>query len=204
MLQRGMKPQRAQRTHRAIEAPATPQPHACQLAEGQFKIRQADVGDAAVLAALATRTFTDSFAAYNKPEDVEAYLAKSFTPAQIERELSDPRSTFFLAEVGSMAAGYAKLRDGEVPSCVSGSRPIEIHRLYALESWHGRGVGSALMNACLDRARRSGCDTVWLAVWDRNPRARNFYRKCGFADVGSKIFQFGSDAQIDVVMQVRL
>jgi GNAT superfamily N-acetyltransferase len=169
-----------------------------------ISIRQADPCDAASLAALATRTFVDAFAAFNKPEDLRQYLQRHFTPEQLERELADPRSTFFLAEAGSQAVAYAKMRDGEVPACVSGERPIEIHRLYALADWHGRGIGPALMNACLDRARQSGRDTVWLAVWDRNPRARNFYRKCGFTDAGSKTFQFGSDAQIDVVMQIRV
>ncbi len=169
-----------------------------------LSIRQGDPRDASRLAALATRTFVDAFAAYNKPEDVQQYLAKHFTPEQLERELRDPRSTFLLAEAEESAIGYAKLRDGHVPTCISGARPIEIHRLYALEAWQGRGVGPALMNACLDRAREGGHDTVWLAVWDRNPRARAFYRKCGLVDVGEKTFQFGSDAQIDVVMQIRV
>ena len=41
---------------------------------------------------------------------------------------------------------------------------------------------------------------LWLGVWEHNPRAQAFYRKAGFADVGSKVFVVGTDAQADRVM----
>jgi hypothetical protein len=38
------------------------------------------------------------------------------------------------------------------------------------------------------------------ALCERNPRARAFYTKSGFLDVGAKLFIVGSDPQIDRVM----
>jgi ribosomal protein S18 acetylase RimI-like enzyme len=64
----------------------------------------------------------------------------------------------------------------------------------------GRGVGAALMQACLEEAGRRGCETVWLDVWERNPRAIAFYRKWGFAEVGNQAFQLGEDLQNDILM----
>ena len=45
---------------------------------------------------------------------------------------------------------------------------------------------------------------LWLGVWERNPRAQAFYRKSGFADVGSQVFLVGTDAQTDRVMELIL
>jgi RimJ/RimL family protein N-acetyltransferase len=39
-----------------------------------------------------------------------------------------------------------------------------------------------------------------VGVWERNERAKAFYLKCGFVDVGSHIFGVGSDPQTDRVM----
>ena len=50
------------------------------------------------------------------------------------------------------------------------------------------------------RARAMGGRTLWLAVWQRNPRAIAFYRKYGFRDVGTHFFVVGSDHQTDRVM----
>jgi ribosomal protein S18 acetylase RimI-like enzyme len=49
-------------------------------------------------------------------------------------------------------------------------------------------------------AKNRGADTLLLGVWEHNPRAKAFYRKCGFADVGSHVFVVGTDPQTDRIM----
>jgi diamine N-acetyltransferase len=164
-------------------------------------IRRATVEDAAPLAELAARTFWDTFAEHNRPADMHAYMSEAFTVARLAAELADPRATFLLAEAGGGAAGYAKLYAGESPACVSGPRPVEIARLYVAREYLGRGLGPALMEACLDEARRGGYGTVFLGVWERNERAKAFYRKCGFAVVGKHEFILGEDRQTDLWME---
>lgn len=164
-------------------------------------IRRANVADAGLLAELGARTFAATFAADNKPEDMAAYLAAAFSPRQQAAELSDPRATFLLAEVDGRAAGYAALRAGDAPDCVTGAKPVELLRLYVMREWFGRGVGEALMRACVDEAQAAGYQTMWLGVWEHNGRAQSFYRKWGFRLVGEHIFQLGSDAQTDLLME---
>ncbi len=67
--------------------------------------------------------------------------------------------------------------------------------------WLGRGVGAALMRACLDEARRNQHQTLWLGVWEHNQRAQAFYRQWDFREVGTHIFQLGSDAQTDLLLE---
>lgn len=164
-------------------------------------IRRATSDDANILAELGARTFEETFAVDNTEDDMTAYLAKHFSVAQQTAELAHPDSTFLIAEVDGRAAGYAKLHAGEPPEEIEGARPIELVRLYVLQEWLGRSVGQALMRACLDEARNTGHDTLWLGVWERNARAQAFYNKWDFRAVGDHIFQLGSDAQRDILME---
>lgn len=164
-------------------------------------IRRASLEDAALLAELGARTFTETFAEINTPEDMAAYLAAAFTTEQLEAELRDPASTFLIAEADGVPAGYAKLYAGQPEACIVGPRPVELVRLYVLREFLGRAAGAALMSACMDEARSAGHDTIWLGVWEHNERAKAFYRKWGFREVGSHVFQLGSDAQTDLLLE---
>jgi len=163
-------------------------------------IRRASHEDAGLLAELGARTFSETFAADNTPEDMASHLAASFSPVHQAAELADPASTFLVAEVGGIAAGYAKLHAGKPAEGIEGERPVELVRLYVSREWLGRGVGAALMSACLGEARRAGHGTIWLGVLERNGRAEAFYRKWNFRAVGEHVFRLGSDPQRDILM----
>jgi len=167
-------------------------------------IRRATSADAALLAGMGARTFYETFVDSCRPEDMRAHLAATFGVAQQAAELADARSVFFIAEAGGAAAGYAKLHRGATPACIEGDTPVELARLYTEREWHGRGVGEKLMRELLEEARRSGCQTMWLGVWEHNGRALAFYRKWGFKVVGAHIFQVGDDAQNDLLMACKL
>jgi ribosomal protein S18 acetylase RimI-like enzyme len=57
------------------------------------------------------------------------------------------------------------------------------------------------MAAAIEAAEAAGARTLWLGVWERNPRAIAFYRKAGFVDVGSQLFVVGTDPQTDRLME---
>ena len=164
-------------------------------------IRRGTLEDAGLLSELGARTFSETFAVDNTPEDLATYIATSFNGAQQRAELEDPASTFLIAEVDGRAAGYAMLHEGEPEKGVEGAKPIELVRLYVLREWLGRGVGEQLMRACIDEARQTGHETLWLGVWERNPRAQAFYRKWNFREVGEHMFQLGADTQRDILME---
>ena len=163
-------------------------------------IRRADPQDAGLLAAIGARTFHHTFAPDNTPGDMAAYLTSAFGPAQQAAELADPGTTFLIAEAEGATAGYARLVSAPAPECIPGRRPIEIRRIYAEAAWLGRGVGAALMRACLAEAERLQGDVLWLDVWERNERAIAFYQRWGFAQVGTQAFVLGSDVQHDLLM----
>jgi ribosomal protein S18 acetylase RimI-like enzyme len=166
-------------------------------------IRRATRADAKRLADLAASTFRETFAAENRPEDMALHVGSAFGVPQQEAELANPEITTLLAEVDGELAGYAQLRAHAAPDCVTGGVPLELWRFYVAAPWHGRGIAHTLMKGVETEARAHDAQTLWLGVWERNERAKSFYRKCGFADVGSQVFVLGTDAQTDRIM-VRL
>jgi GNAT superfamily N-acetyltransferase len=164
-------------------------------------LRHAGPHDNVLLAEIGAETFSDTFGPYNNAGDMESYLRASFGPEIQAAEIADPRSLFLIAEVDGEAVGYAHLFEGAPPASITGTHPIEIVRFYARTRWIGRGVGAALMQACLTEAQARACDTIWLDVWEENGKARTFYEKWDFTNVGTQPFRLGGDIQNDLLMQ---
>jgi ribosomal protein S18 acetylase RimI-like enzyme len=164
-------------------------------------IRPARVPDAPWLADLAERTFRETYTAYNTAEDMERYVADHFAPELQAAELADPRFLTLVVEVDGRPAAYTQLGPGPAPDCVAGAEPMEIVRFYVDRPWHGQGLAQELMRAAAEHAEAAGARTLWLGVWERNPRAIAFYRKCGFTEVGTQTFVLGHDHQRDLVLE---
>lgn len=167
-------------------------------------IRRAMDSDAATLAEFAARTFTETFGPDNRAEDMAMFLESSFGFEQQAREIGHPRWVTLLAEVEGSLAGYAQLRWQTPPACVTGARPIELYRFYVGKDWQGRGIAQRLMSEVRTTAAQLGSRTLWLGVWEHNPRAQAFYAKCDFRDVGSHDFVLGTDRQTDRIMVISL
>jgi diamine N-acetyltransferase len=163
-------------------------------------VRAAAPADAAALAELAARTFRETFGADNRPEDLALHIAHAYGMPQQRRELVDPSIATLIVEADGEMAGYAQLRFGPAPTCVIGNGPVELWRFYIAQAWHGRGAAQALMRRVESEAVERGGRTLWLGVWERNARAKAFYRKNGFTDVGSHVFMLGTDAQTDRIL----
>lgn len=160
-------------------------------------VRRAIPSDAAALAELGARTFVDAFGAQNRPDDVEAYLAKSFGVLQQRREIEEGLT--LLVEDGGPLIAFAQLRRSDSPF-----GDVELARFYVESAHHGRGVARELMDAVIAAASHLGGRKMWLSVWERNPRGIRFYEKCGFLDEGTQPFVVGSDVQTDRIMTLDL
>jgi ribosomal protein S18 acetylase RimI-like enzyme len=171
-------------------------------------IRKARPDDVAALVTLAVEAFRDTYRAIDDPDDLEDYIRSELTPAYFQSHLELADSCILLAERAAGRAaeliGYALVSRPPPPPCVPDPSALRLARLYLRQDVKGRGIGAALMRAVFEQARQMQAGAIWLAVFDRNTRARQFYRRWGFVDVGTKDFVFGAKVQADRVMSCRV
>lgn len=167
-------------------------------------IREATIEDARLIADISHQTFYDTFAAYNKKEDMDKFLSQQFTKGKLIMEVGAKENTFLLAYDHNKIAGYVKLRDERVPLLLNNRNALEIARIYAMNHQIGKGVGSILMQACIDIAKQKKKELLWLGVWEKNRRAIQFYTKWGFEKFDETDFLLGDDVQKDWLMKKKI
>jgi ribosomal protein S18 acetylase RimI-like enzyme len=165
-----------------------------------INIRRALLRDAETLAAFASRTYAQTFGVFTNPCDLEEFLATQYGTRQQRAEISSSEVQTLIVELEGQMIGYAQVRRGPVPECVSGESPVELWRFYIDGPWHGKGAAQDLMQAAKESAFELGGRTLWLGVWEENGRAIAFYTRQGFRIVGTKDFWVGKDCQKDQVM----
>jgi len=151
---------------------------------GALAFRLATPSDAPALAAFARRTFREAYIDVMEPGLMQRVLLEQFGAERQRTEIEDASAAWIAAEIDGVLAGYAYLRTGRLPEVGTPPAPVEVARFYVDGRWHGRGVARQLMDAAVQHARGRGGRTLWLAVWQRNPRAITFYRKYGFTRIG--------------------
>ena len=169
-----------------------------------MNVRYGTTNDAKILSELGAKTFYDTFAKDNTPENIAAHLEKSFSTEIQFNELSQPDMIFLIAESGNIPVGYAQLILNSQDESINRVRPLELRRIYAVKEYIGMGVGKVLMQATLSEARLRNCDCIWLGVWEKNQRAIEFYKKWGFREAGTHVFMLGDDPQNDFILELSM
>ena len=168
-------------------------------------LRKATIQDAEALAEIGARTFYDTYVNQMPEEDLLQSIEDIFSPAKQTAELKDPQSHFIVVEINSELIGYVKLSGMEEHAYLQNPvRAIHLSRLYLLKNWIGYGIGKALMQACIDHARKQAYHAIKLEVWEHNHKAMAFYKKWGYEQTGVVSVQIGNERQSDLVMRLNL
>ena len=92
----------------------------------------------------------------------------------------DPATEFFVARAASgRALGYSQVRY-RYSAWIPGLR-AEIEDLFVLPEARRQGVGLALLETVIERARQRSCFVLGLNTNERNQEALSLYRRLGFA-----------------------
>lgn len=164
--------------------------------------RDGSLEDIAAIDRVFRQSFRDTFAHLYRDEDLQAFFGQ-FTPAAWADEIGSPEHAFYLAEVDGETVGYVKLGPSTLPFEQLGPA-VELRQLYILDEWHGSGIARVLMDWALEEARRRGVRELLLTVYTDNHRAKRFYERYGFEDVGPYAFMVGEQADEDIIMRLRL
>lgn len=77
--------------------------------------------------------------------------------------------------------GFIARVDGQIKGLVTYHIEHNECEIVTLDSMlENHGIGSALLNSVLEKARSAGCKRVWLITTNDNTRAIRFYQRRGF------------------------
>jgi len=167
-------------------------------------LRPAGPDDAPELAALATRTFVETFGHLYSTEDLGAFLRAARSTDVYARLLGDPAVFVTVATdddgllVGYVLAGACKL---PVPDMSPDAG--EVRELYLLESHQGRGLGTELLDVALAWLAERGHAPLYVGVWSGNHGAQRLYGRYGFEKVGEYEFPVGRQMDREFILERR-
>ena len=166
-----------------------------------ISIRLADLSDANTLCKIGAKTFFETYAQRNSVVDMQQYLAANFNKQAVAKQIEHAGSTFYIAYLENEPIGYLKLNTAEAQTDLKEHDSIEIERIYVLAAYHGKNIGQLLYQKAVTMAKEKGKSSIWLGVWEQNPRAIRFYEKQGFEKFDTHIFVVGSEEQTDYLMR---
>ena len=161
--------------------------------------RDVGIEDAAAVADLFAQCFVETFAHLYRQEDLDFFLG-GMTGQAFAAEIADGGFALRLAESGGEPIGFAKLGPAMLP-IESPEGTLELMQIYVLKPWQGQGIAQELYGWAEDEARRRGGTHLQLTVYIDNHRARSFYDRRGFLDVGRYAFMVGGHADEDIIMR---
>ncbi|RZK14440.1 MAG: GNAT family N-acetyltransferase [Pedobacter sp.] len=166
-----------------------------------IKILPATKADFKTLQEIGKKTFYETFSASNSDEVMQRYLNESFSEEKVKSELDNPQSLFYIAWDNQWPIGYLKLNRSEAQTELQENDSLEIERIYVLSDYQGKKVGQLLYDKAFEIAKENEKISIWLGVWEKNPKAIRFYEKNGFVPFSSHVFKMGDEEQTDIMMR---
>lgn len=167
----------------------------------KFMIKECDLEDIEKVKKISEITFYETFFNDNTEEDMEKYIKESFSYEQLESEMKDSSSKYFLIEHGEEIVAYMKINFDHSQTEQGHDNTLEIQRIYVLQKYKGQHIGKMLIQKAIEIARYHNLHYVWLGVWEKNTHAIRFYEKQGFKKFDTHIFKLGEDEQVDNLMK---
>lgn len=162
--------------------------------------RVAEAKDAPALSILGGATFLTSFAHDHPGPALVDHIRRAHGEDYYRAAIGNPRHYVLIGETPLGApVGYALLTPPDLPVATDDATDLELKRIYLLTGWQGGGNGDALMLLLMQEAARRGARRLLLAVYPQNERARRFYVRHGFLQIGSMTFMVGDVPFEDLV-----
>lgn len=142
-----------------------------------YSIRKAAAGDVEAVARIWHSAWRDGHVGHVPEGLLEFRTEEHFLPRARERI-----DRMWVAESGGVVVGFVAIKADE------------LEQLFVERAARGTGVAELLMDRGEQELRRAGHRRAWLAVVAGNARARAFYARRGWHDVGPFIYQAETSA----------
>lgn len=165
-------------------------------------IRRATSEDADALARIGAETFIETFGPSYPPEDLQAFLAKSYAVEILRGKLEEADTAVWFAMLrGSEPAGFIMVARCKLPVESLEAGAAEVHHLYVYKKHHNLRLGSRLMDVALDWLASRGRAPLYVGVWSENLGALRLYQRYGFRQFGEYRFEVGNTLDRDLILK---
>lgn len=169
-----------------------------------FSIKECSLKDIKKIKYIGEKTFYETFSNENTDEDMKKYLKENFSYGQIESEIKNNSSRFYIVENSDKVLAYMKLNFDKAQTDTGHDNTLEIQRIYVSQENKSKHIGKMLMQKAIEVGKNSNLNYIWLGVWEHNINAIKFYEKQGFEKFDTHVFKLGEDEQTDNLMKLTL
>lgn len=131
-----------------------------------------------------------TFAEILSAEQIRYMMQMMYAPEVMEKELADGYN-FNIVRIDGEAAGYFIWSAYESPDSA------KLHKLYLLDKFHSRGIGSAMLKETERQAAAAGFSKLRLNVNKHNSRAIKAYMRNNFVNIQSVAIDIGNGFIMD-------
>ena len=140
---------------------------------------------------VAERTWPKTYRGLIPEEQIPYMIGRMYAPETIRQE-SEQGTAFYLVLADGVDAGI-----GSIDLRPDADGAAELHKLYTLPAYWGRGWGHWLLDELCRRAKEAGARRVWLRVNKGNVRAQKAYAAAEFRNVRSVCTDIGEGFVMD-------
>jgi len=136
-------------------------------------IRTATTADIPTIHALAEEIWWPAYRGVISDEQIAFMLSEMYSEMALAEQF-DEGVSFLLAIRNEIPVGFAGFSETDPSASL-----YKLHKLYVLQSEHGKGTGKALVQEVMKRCKETGGKILELNVNRKNP-SYGFYQRIGF------------------------
>ena len=165
----------------------------------KISIEKADPSDALRISVLLKTAYIQAYAYDGISFEYANFVTNRFSVQYIEKSIQKKSSLFLVAFNEGNIVGVAEIIYNSLCP-IRKTNVVELSKLYVHQTFIGKGIGKALMNAIESELRSMGKAHINLEVYIKNQDAIAFYEKQGFTIIGSVDCVMEENSYEDLIM----
>jgi diamine N-acetyltransferase len=165
-------------------------------------LRRATPQDAAALSDIGAATFVETFGHLYPPEDLNPFLAKTYSLEASQALFADAGVGVWFASAGDAPpAAFVVAGPCKLPVPALEPTAGEVRLLYVRGAFQNQRLGAQLLETALEWLSAQHRTPVYVGVWSENFGARRFYARYGFEKVGEYYFPVGNTRDLEFILK---
>ena len=141
------------------------------------KIKESDFHN---LAALSIQVWLHTYATDGIQDTISKFVLNQFTPEYFKNIFKSKHQNLLVAIIDNHLVGFITI-DLDSHCTIDDYQGYEVVTLYVQEHFQGKGIGTQLLNAVMDKHGLK----LWLHTWIHNEKGIVFYKNFGFKEIGT-------------------